>query len=409
MSATQLSSAMRDRLEDVARRLGLVRAGHVALAWRNATSNRRRLARAALGIGFATLLIFMQLGFRAAFLESSLMLIRAFDADLVIKKATNYQFGQREPFPRLRMHQALSVAGVASVSPVLLEWHDSRWKNPDTGKTYIIRVVGFDPDKPTLMLPAIERALPALRQQNTVVMDSRARRHVGGAVTGLMTELAGRQVTVVGTVPLGPDFFIDGTLFMSERNFLTFFADPNAPGDRYNEVDFGLIKIKSGFSADIVRRSLQDMLPRDVVVITKDELLDQESAFQASVSPVGTIFGLGAVIGFGVGILIAYQILFTEISDRLSQYATLKAIGYGRGFLLGVIARQSLIYGIAGFGAAFIAAQFLYLVIDWAILLPMHMSYGLFLVTLLMTTAMCLIAGFTAGRKAVAADPAEVF
>ncbi len=409
MAIADFTSGMTLHLDNIVAGIRRRRLGQVALAWRNATADRQRLARAALGIGFATLLIFMQLGFREAFLQSALTLLRAFDADLVIKRATHYQFGQREPFPRRRLYQSLSVPGVASVAPVVLEWEVSRWKSPKTDKTYNIRVVGFDPDRPALLLPEIAARLADLRQPNTAVMDSRSRRHLGDIATGMETELAGRRIRVVGTVSLGPDFFIDGSLFMSERNFVKFFDRDSTPGLRRDDVDFGLLKVKRGYSVSAVKAALVKALPGDVIVQTKDELIDQEITYQGSVSPVGLVFGMGALIGFCVGILIAYQVLFTEISDRLPQYATLKAIGFGRRYLIGVITRQSLIYSFAGFAPAVLITLVIFAFINWAILLPMEMTAGIFWVTLVMTAAMCLVAGLMAARRALAADPAEVF
>ena len=37
---------------------------------------------------------------------------------------------------------------------------------------------------------------------------------------------------------------------------------------------------------------------------------------------IGFIFGLGVAMGFIVGIVIVYQILYSDVSDRLAEYAT---------------------------------------------------------------------------------------
>ncbi len=107
----------------------------VPLAWRNTTSDHKRLRRAATGIGFAAVLILMQLGFLQAFLESSLYVLRSLDGDLVMLSSTRYQFGQSETFERRRLYQALGVPGVGSVAPLYYEWSDSKWKSPMTGRT----------------------------------------------------------------------------------------------------------------------------------------------------------------------------------------------------------------------------------------------------------------------------------
>lgn len=383
--------------------------GQVALAWKNATADRKRLLRAGLGIGFAAFLIFMQLGFREAFLESSLVLARAIDGDLVIMKASRHQLGFKDPFPRRRLYQALAVPGVASAAPIFMETGLSRWKSPKSGRTYGIRAIGFNPDRPPLLLPEVHARLEELRQPNTVMMDNRARRHLGNIETGMVTELAGRAVRVVGTFPFGPDFFIDGTLFISERNFIMFFDDPNNPGLLQENVEIGVIKVKPGHSPLRVREEMTRALPRDVKVMTKKEMVDKETKFQSDISPVGPIFGLGTVIGFCVGVLIAYQVLFTEISDRLPQYATMKAMGYERRYLMGVIVRQALFYSLGGFIPAYIVSLALFAILNRAILIPMQMSAGIFAITFSMTLLMSLMAGLIAARRALNADPAEVF
>ena len=346
----------------------------VPLAWRNTTSDRKRLRRAATGIGFAAFLIFMQLGFLEAFLESALYALRSFDGDLVMQSPTRYQFAQREDFDRRRLYQAQAMPGVESVAPVFIEWGSSEWKSPVTDKAHVIRVIATDPDNPAFVLDGATAPLSTLKQANTVMVDARARRFLGTAVPGLKTNLAGRGIRIVGSFSMGPDFVNDGNLVMSDRTFLAFFDDPSSPGLRRKAVDYGVIKVSPGYSVAAVQAALNATLADDVIVMTKDRLIDLEIAFQNKLSPTGPIFSLGAVIGFLVGILISYQVLFSEISDRLHQFATLKAMGYGRRYLMGVIVVQSLLYGIAGFVPALLLAMGAFAAIGEWLLLPMRVS-----------------------------------
>jgi putative ABC transport system permease protein len=381
------------------------------LAWRNATSDRRRLFRAAAGIGLAAVLILVQLGFREAFLESALAIFRAVDGDLVILSPTRYQLGQRETFPRQRMFAALAVPEVKSVTPLYFEWGNSRWRSPVEDKAYLIRVVGMDPGNPALNLEGIAENRAALMQLGNAVMDRRGRRFLGEIVPGLISELNGRGIRIVATFPLGPDFIVDGTLVMSERNYLTYFGDSADGGvaKLREQVDYGIVKLQSGADVGKVRAVLRTLLPRDVDILSRDELIALEAAFQESVTPVGAIFGLGALIGLCVGMLIAYQILFTEISDRRAQFATLKAIGYSPRYILGVIVRQSLLYGIAGFVPALLASWAAFAAIDRGFLSPMRISTSIFVLTFVMILVICIVAGVMAARRALTADPAEIF
>lgn len=383
----------------------------VMLAWRNATSDRRRLYRAATGIGLAAVLILMQLGFREAFLESALTIFRAIDGDLVILSPTRYQLGQRETFPRQRIYQALAVPEVQSATPMYFEWSNSRWRSPVEDKAYLIRVVAVDPANPALNLEGITKNRVALTQTGNAMMDRRGRRFLGEIVPGLVSELNGRGIRIVATFPMGPDFIVDGTLVMSERNYLTYFGDGADGGVEKlrAQVDYGSVKLRPGADIGKVRAALRALLPRDVNVLTRDELILLEAEFQNTVSPVGAIFGLGALIGLFVGMLVAYQILFSEISDRRAQFATLKAIGYRPRYILGVIVRQSLLYGIAGFVPALLASWVAFAAIDRGFLIPMRISASIFGATFVMVLIICVVAGAIAARRALTADPAEVF
>ena len=86
----------------------------VPLAWRNLLANKQRLLRSAAGIGFAVLLMLMQLGFEQAFFDSMLQVIRGLDGDILIQSVHKYQFATREPFPMADLETARKVTGVAS-------------------------------------------------------------------------------------------------------------------------------------------------------------------------------------------------------------------------------------------------------------------------------------------------------
>jgi putative ABC transport system permease protein len=144
-------------------------------------------------------------------------------------------------------------------------------------------------------------------------------------------------------------------------------------------------------------------------VLTKAEFVALERAFQNSVSPVGPIFAFGTLIGFAVGMLISYQIMFTDLSDHMPQYATLKAIGYPNRYLVGVVLQQAAFYALAGFVPAIALAALVFWAVGEVALVPMEMGAGLAALCLALTVGMCVISGLIAVRRVLSADPAEVF
>jgi putative ABC transport system permease protein len=375
----------------------------VPLAWRNLVANKQRLLRSAAGIGFAVLLMLMQLGFEQAFFDSTLAVIRGLDGDIFIQSVHKYQFATRDPFPAADLDAARKVPGVASARPFYADWFDSFWKNPADGKVFLIRAFGFNPDEPVLLFPDVNTNRDKLKEANTVLVDRRARRFLGMDTGATETEINGVKVKIAGSFSLGPDFVSDGTVIMNDRTFATLLHGA-APG-----VDVGVIKVQPGEAATVVQRALRKALPATVAVFTKSELIEFERKFQAAVSSAGPIFAMGTIVGFVVGMLISYQVTYTDLADQLPQYATLKAIGYRTGYLLRVVLEQAAFNALAGWIPAFLVSILLYRIIGQVALLPMHMTANIMFVSLGLTLGMCLISAAIAVGRVIRADPAEVF
>ncbi|MEC4816298.1 MAG: ABC transporter permease DevC, partial [Scytonema sp. PMC 1069.18] len=220
----------------------------------------------------------------------------------------------------------------------------------------------------------------------------------------ITAEVRNRRVKVGGLFTLGASFGADGNLITSDINFLRIF-----PLRREGLIDIGIIRLKSGFDAKIVAEQLQEYLAEDIRVLTKQEFIDFERNYWASSTAIGFIFTLGTIMGFIVGTVIVYQILYTEVADHLSEYATLKAIGYTQNYLLMVILQEALILALLGYIPGFVVAMFLYESARSATLLPVYMSIGRGIMVLILTILMCFISGTIAVRKLRSADPADIF
>ena len=116
----------------------------IPLAWKNLVHQPRRLIVAVCGIGFAVVLMFMQLGFRNALFDSTVALHRMLDADLVITSTARYSLSVKETFSRRRLAQALGCPQIAEAYPLYIETAASIWKNPETGQGHPIRVLAFN-------------------------------------------------------------------------------------------------------------------------------------------------------------------------------------------------------------------------------------------------------------------------
>ena len=170
----------------------------VPLAWRNLVANKQRLLRSAAGIGFAVLLMLMQLGFEQAFFDSTLQVIRGLDGDILIQSVHKYQFATREPFPTADLDTARKVSGVARARPLYADWFDLFWKHPTDGKVFLVRGFGFNPDEPVFLFSDVNANRDKLKEANTVLVDRRARRFLGMDTAATEAEINGVKLKIAG-------------------------------------------------------------------------------------------------------------------------------------------------------------------------------------------------------------------
>ncbi|WP_448600816.1 ABC transporter permease DevC [Thermoleptolyngbya sp.] len=381
------------------------------LAWSNLTYERRRLLTAIAGVAFAVLLMFMFRGFENALYDSQVQLLKVLNGEIIVVNRLKYTMFIPAQFARRRLYQAQAFDGVEAAYPLYIR-DGAAWKNPETMAVRPLRVLAFNPNDPVLTIPEVLASQTALKLPWTVIVDEKSRTEVGAVTTGTVTELAEQQVHVVGTYSLGTDFAsANGNVIMSDQNFLRYFANlgPEEQSRGLNTVDIGLLRVRPGADVEAIARTLSDQLPKDVAVLTKPEFVDMELDYWRNNTAIGFVFTLLTIMSFVVGIILVYQILYTDVADHWTQYATLKAIGYSDRYLLGVVFQQALLLGVMGFIPGYLIALVLYRVTANATGLLMQMTLGRGLNILLATVLMCLVSGAIAIRKVQSADPAEVF
>ncbi|MBD2145825.1 ABC transporter permease DevC [Sphaerospermopsis sp. FACHB-1194] len=380
----------------------------IPLSWLQLTREKTRLAVALSGIAFADILMFMQLGFRDALYYSNVRMHSSLKGDIVVINNQSNAVLAMKPFSQRRLYKALDVPAVESVHPIYLDY--TTWKNPITGRPRSILTFAFNPEFNVFDLPGVEENINKLKMPDVVLFDRSSRVEYGSIASdfeqgkNVTAEVRRRRIKVAGLFTLGASFGADGNLITSDVNFLRIFNNRQR-----GLIDIGLIRLKPGSDVNQVAAYLRTYLPTDVNVFTKEEFIDFERNYWATSTAIGFIFTLGTIMGFIVGTVIVYQILYTEVTDHLSEYATLKAIGYTQNYLLTVILQEAFMLAVLGYIPGFACALFLYRVARDATLLPVFMSYYRAIMVLILTILMCFISGVIAMRKLRSADPADIF
>jgi putative ABC transport system permease protein len=380
----------------------------VPLAWQQLTREKRRFLAALAGIAFSVVLMLTQLGFQDALLSSAPLLHAHLAGDLVLINPQYQYVIAPKTFTERRLYQALGCDGVAAVESVYLGV--APFKNPFDRTERNIFLIAFNPHVASLNAPGVNENLEKIRIPGLVLFDS-VRRPEFGPVTEaiqqngrVVTEVSGRQVEIVGAFQLGTSFVADGNLVMSDETFLRIF-----PYRTRGIVDVGLIKLKPAADLERAKADLIRVLPPDVRVLTHEQFVDLERVYWTTNTPIGYVFRLGVLMGMFVGCIIVYQILYSDVTDHLPEYATLKAMGYRDGFLFRVVLQQSLVLSVFGFFPGMLISYAVYIVSRRATLLPLQMTLERSVTVYALTIVMCAVSGALAMRRLKAADPAEIF
>jgi putative ABC transport system permease protein len=381
----------------------------IPVAWLQLTREKIRLSVALAGISFACILMFMQLGFRDALFDSAILFHNSLRGDIFLVSPQSNALIAMSNFSQRRLYQALQFDTVQSVSPLYLNF--ALWKNPETGQTRSIFVVGIDPTDDPVSLPELtSQDLEAIKKDDVVIFD-RASREEFGPIAQLLeqgdpvfSEVRRRRVSVGGLFNMGATFGADGTILTSDLNFLRIFPDR-----QQGIIEAGSITLKPDADLESTLAAMRSAFPQDVNVFSKAEFIEMERNYWADGTAIGFIFSLGTVMGFIVGIVIVYQILYTDVTDHLAEYATLKAMGYTDGYLLGVVFQEALFLAILGYIPSYGLATLLYDLTRDATLLPIGMTMVRALIVFALALTMCLVSGAIAVRKLRAADPADIF
>lgn len=377
------------------------------LAWLDLTHHKRRLAMSVTGVAFAVFLIFIEIGFLNGVYDSQTDLVSHFNADLVLVNRLKEDVRPLLPFSRGRLLQAANHGAVSEVYPLYVD--SGRWKNLDEHLNHFVLTLGFNPSQPVLDLPDVQANSKLLEAPETALFDEKARPFFGSVKTGTLAELERRRVRVVGTFRLGPDFRTDGMVIMSDTNFLRYFQNPPRDLPDPDRIEFGLIKLHPGHNPATVRAQLSSLLPDEVSVLTKQELMERTRQFWKRSKSVGTVFGMGAAVGFVIGVIICYQILFNDISDHYPQYATLKALGYSELFLVKIVLQKALLLSLFGFVPGMVLSVSLYSLIEQSTGIRMWLTPERALTVLILSAGMCVLAGLLAIFKVARANPADLY
>ena len=381
------------------------------LAWLQLKRQPVRYLVAVTGIGFAALLMYMQLGFQSGLLNSATTFYEALDTDLVLISPGTLNSGNFQQFPESLLYNALGVEGVKQAIPLYVA--NINTQKLGGVKPTSLRLIGFAPDTKVLNLPDVIAESEVLKTPGYVLFDTLGNRNTGpiaaafkkqGAQTMLLSDFS-KTFRVMGLFKLGSTFAADSNLISSDTTAIQLaFRQINL-----GEISLGLLRLSPGADPKAIQTFLTKSYGKELQVLTKSELIAQERDYWNTASSFGVIFGFGTIMGLLVGGVVVYQVLYTDVSDHLKEYATLKAMGFADSFILLIVIQEAFLLGISSFIPATIISTGMYAFLTSASGIRIEMTSDKTLLVGALTLGVCAASAAIAIRRLQDADPASVF
>ena len=369
------------------------------LAWRNLAHDRVRFVVTLVGVLFSVALMTVQSGLLIGFADTASALINRSDADFWMVSRGTSNVDQSIDISDRHRFRALSVPGVAAVDKLIV--HFAVWRRPD-GRAEPVVIVGFDLDSgvggPWNLIAG--RA-EDLRLPDAVIIDRLYAGKLGVDRLGQTVEIAGRRARVVG--------FTDGIRAFTQSPYV-FTSLKNAArysGLNDDRTHYLLVRAAPGADRGAIGSALRRALPT-IDVLGAAQFSAMTARYWLLTTGAGAALVLGAALGILVGVIIVAQTLYAATIERLSEFATLRAMGASNAYLNSIVLKQALIGGALGYLFGLAAAFALVRAASdstISLILPWQLAVGVGLVT----TLMCAGASLVAIRKIKTIDPTMVF
>jgi putative ABC transport system permease protein len=393
------------------------------MAFYNILQFPMRTAVSAAGIAFALLLVFMQLGFLGAVSNTATVLLNQLEFDLVVRSPDYLHLYEPRHFDQSWLAWCRGQADVTDVKPLWLDL--VRWQNPQDKRVRAIALIGLRVDQSPFRPKSTEvenerRQLQfgELLNSRQVLIDTASRGDYGprngrrftDADIGQEVMMGNERVRIAGLIDIGTGLAANGQAVVSQSAFAKI-----VPWNASRRTNLGLIRLRPGANPETVARQLNSLLRtngRDaamIEVLTRKEAISRETQRWIAQTPIGIIFQMGVVLALMVGATVVYQVLSTDIANRMPEYATLKAMGFSNSYLSNVVLFQAWYLALLSFIPAWVLAELLYRFTSWFAGIPISMTLPRIVMVAVAGFIICTCSGAIALSKLRRAEPASLF
>ncbi len=358
------------------------------------------------GVAFGVCLCLIQVGLYHGALVSMSIVIDESSADLWVVSRGSPNFDCMTPLPERQAYRVQSFPGVERVEPAVVMFV---WWRLANGGVQSVEVIGLPADG-EMLRPwnvCVGETEPVFRDRNVIIDESDLRKLQCSGL-GYETEIyavpsTGMQARVVGLTRKNRTFISTPLVLTSIQNARAF-GHLGA-----NDSNALMVRTTPGADPGRVKQALNEALP-DMEAFTREEFASLTQTYWNTNTGVGVVLFAFAVLGAIIAVGTVSMIQYISAMDHLKEYAILKALGTPNHRVIGLVAAQSVIIGVLGYGLGLgltrVACQLLE---NLSIPIQVQSRGDIFLWSFCATLLFCVLASVIPAVKIIRTDPEVVF
>lgn len=370
------------------------------LAIKAMLGDRSKLVISLLGVAFSVALVNLQGGLLLGLIQKASLLVDNGQADIWVghRHMNNVDIGGF--VPERWMQRLRKIDGVERVDRYIVMFAPTKIPG---GKFENVLVVGCEPASllggPWAVAEGEPKAI--VSHPDGISIDVCDAEKLGNCRVGDVREINGCRAKVVARTHGIVGFTTNPYVFTTLERARKYGAVP--PG----QCSYFLVKARPGTDREALCARIRQQVPDLLDVRDRDSWSRTCMAYWLTRTGIGISFGLAAGLGLLVGLAVVAQTLYASVTERLKEFATLKALGADDRCIARFLVAQAL--GNAGIGAALglIGAA----TIGGAMSTPrapVVLTIPIALLSVVLITSVCLLAAWLPYWRIRRIDPASV-
>lgn len=368
------------------------------IALRTLLFDRGKLLAGLVGVIFSVVLVNIQGGLFFGLIHKASLLVDRSNADIWVGHRGMHNVDFPHHIPERWIHRVRSIPGVEQAEPMRIYF--SEMSLPD-GNFEGVMVVGLKEGSDLgRAYEIVEGPEDALSYADGVVIDQCDDKKLFHPEIGETREVGGHRVKVAGKCYGVLSFLVTPYVFTTyDRAAEIFGGDPSL-------ASYFLVRVKPGVDREAVCAEIRRRLG-DVTAVPSEDYAATSVNFWMTRTGIGLSFGAATALGLLVGLVMVGQTLYAMVLDRISEFATLKAMGSTEQEIVMLLGAQSTLVAVIGIAIGLVVTFVIKSLVSTpraTIDIPLY----LYFVSALLVLSICLIASALPYLRVRRVDPHTV-